>query len=312
MRIDSLPDQPFTLRQARSWGLSRSRLRTAVRARRVVRLLLGVYLRADVEATVELRARAAALVISPHSVVCDRTAAWIWGVGCHAYRELDGVPPLESYVLRGHDPTDRDGVHGGTRDLMPCDWVEVNGVKVTTPLRTAMDLGCGLSRRDALAAMDALMRVCGFTVAEMRRVLPRYFRRRGVLQLRELVPLVDGRAESARESWTRLEIIDAGLPTPEPQWWVHIDGVPTYRLDLAYPHARIAIEYDGEEFHSSDADKEADERRRTWLREHGWTVLVVDKDCFTAEAIAAWTGELRDLLREAQRVPQRWFIRVRR
>jgi hypothetical protein len=59
-------------------------------------------------------------------------------------------------------------------------------------------------------------------------------RRRGVLQLRELVPLVDRRMESRREAWTPLAIHDAGLPLPEPQVWSEVDGVPTYRLDIAY------------------------------------------------------------------------------
>ena len=77
-----------------------------------------------------------------------------------------------------HVPTDRPEVAGGTRDLMPCDWVEVEGVRVTTPLRTAMDLGCSMVRRRALAAMDGLMRKHAFTVIDMRRLLPRYFRRR--------------------------------------------------------------------------------------------------------------------------------------
>ena len=107
------------------------------------------------------------------------------------------------------------------------------------------------------------MREHGFTVADLLRELRRYVRRRGVIQLRQLVPLVDGRAESSGESWTRIEIVDRGLPTPVPQHWVHVDGVPTYRLDLAYPHARVAIEYDGQEFHTSPADRERDARAAT-------------------------------------------------
>lgn len=304
-----LPDHPFTTTQAREWGWSRTQLRSAIKARRVVRLLHGVYLCSDVVPSTRIKLRAAALVISPHAVVCDRTAAWIWGVPCHDHRELDSVPPVETYVLRGHVPTDRPEVAGGTRDLMPCDWVEVEGVRVTTPLRTAMDLGCSMVRRRALAVMDGLMRRHAFTVVDMRRLLPRYFRRRGVVQLRELVPLVDGRAESPRESWTRLEIIDHGLPAPEPQWWIHVDGVPTYRLDLAYPHARIAVEYDGAEFHSSLADRERDLARRSWLREQGWTVIVLDRDSFAPDAVDAWVNELRDALALAQRKPQRWFAR---
>lgn len=253
----------------------------------------GVFVSADTPDSPLLRARAAKLVISEHAVVCDRTAAWLLGCDVFRYAELDRIPPLESYVLRGHDPTDRPECNGGTRDLWPCDWFEMEGLRVTTPARTATDLGCKLSRREALAAMDALMRGYGFTVQDLVRLLPRYFRRRGVIQLRQLVRLVDGRAESSGESWTRLEIADHGLPLPEPQHWVSVNGVPTYRLDLAYPHARIAIEYDGEEFHSSPEARERDRARRLWLRAHGWTVIVVTKESFTDEAIRAWIGELR-------------------
>jgi hypothetical protein len=139
----------------------------------------------------------------------------------------------------------------------------------------------------------------GITRVEMVAQLPRYFRRRGVVQLRQLVPLADPRAESQPESWTRLEIIDAGLPWPKPQHWVVYQGRELFRLDLAYPHARIAVEYDGEEFHTTPEQREADRLRRRWLRDHGWTVIVVDKNSFAPEALAAWLNELRTALRLA-------------
>jgi hypothetical protein len=293
-QIDELlPPIPFTRSQAEAAGVHRCRLKAAVANRQIRRLLRNVYVSTSVPDSTLLRAQAARLVISKQSVLCDRTAAWVHRVDALRFRELDVIPPLESYVLRGHDPTDRPECDGGTRDLLPCDWLEIEGVKVTTPLRTAMDLGCKLRRREALAAMDALMRLYGFTLADMVRLLPRFFRRRGVIQLRELVPLVDGRAESAGESWTRLELVDHGLPMPEPQHWICVDGVPTYRLDLAYPHARVVVEYDGEEFHTGPEARERDRQRRKWLRDHGWTVIVVTKESFTDEAISEWIGEVR-------------------
>lgn len=307
MEIDRFPTKPFTMAAAKACGISPSRVRRAVRQRLVVMVLRGVYLRSDVELTTEVKLAAAALVISRHAVACDRTAAWVWGVSVFEYAELDTAPPLETYVLRGHNATDRPEVRGGVRDLMPGDWVEISGVKVTTPLRTALDLGCKLNRRPALAAMDALMRAHGFTHEEMRRLAVRFFRRRGVVQLRELIPLVDPRAESQPESWTRLELIDHDLPTPEPQYWIVIGGVPTYRLDLAYPHARVAIEYNGEEFHSSVEDQQADERRREWLETHGWTVIVVTKASFSDAALARWIGEVRAALVEARRPRRRIY-----
>ena len=170
----------------------------------------------------------------------------------------------------------------------------MSGIRVTTPVRTAVDLACGLRRREALAALDAMARECGVTVAAMNALLRRYRRRRGVIQARELVQLADPRSESSGESWTRLEIHDHGLPAPVPQYWVTVDGRPTYRLDLAYPHARVAVEYDGEEFHSTLRQRQHDEERREWLRRHGWHVIVVTKHSFSPDALAAWTDELRD------------------
>ena len=305
----NFPDHPFTLTAARNLGISRGRISSALKQRVVVRLFHGVYVRADVELSMVARAAAAALVMSPHSVVCDRTAAWIWGVECFMLRELDVVPPLETFTLRGHRAPNREQVRGGERDLAPDDYVTVAGVRLTTPLRTALDLGCRLNRRDALAAIEAIMRAHGLVAFDLIRCLPRFAGRRGVVQLRELLALADHRSESPGESWTRLEIIDHGLSRPEVQWWVYEAGRPKYRLDLAYPRAKIAIEYNGEDNHTSDEDVAADAERRAWLESRGWTVIVIDKHCFTEEALARWIGQIRDLLADAQTPPRRHYPR---
>ncbi len=294
---DAFPDQPFTTAQSVAAGVPDHVLRQSLATGEVRRVLRGVYVLGALPDTVLLRARAARLVVSPHSVLCDRTAAWIHGCEVFDYRELDLVPPLESYVLRGKDPTDRPECAGGTRDLLPVDWTEVGGVRVTTPLRTAADLACKLPRRQAVAAGDALMRRHGFTTADLVDLLERrYRRRRGVRRARESAPIMNPAAESQAESWVRVVMHDHGLPPPVLQHWVAVDGVSTYRLDLAYPHAKVAIEYNGEEFHSSPADREADRIRLEWLRAHGWTVIVLTKDDFTPEAIDRWIGEIRNAL----------------
>lgn len=294
---DVFPDEPFTADLARSLGITKARLDAALLEGELVRPLRGVYLRAGTELTVPVRARAARLVLNPTSVLVDRMAAWLWGVDCFRYAELDGTPALETCVLRGHQASERDGVDGVTRDLLPEDWVEVAGVRVTTPLRTAADLGCRLWAPHALGAMDALMRAHGFTQQDLQRLLRRYRRRRGVVQLRTLVALVDPRAESQPESWTRWFIVDDGLPCPEPQVWVVVEG-EWVRLDLAHPRARILVEYDGEEFHTSPEDREHDEKRRDALRRAGWVVIVVDRGGLTATGRHGWLRELREALRE--------------
>ena len=310
MNPTPFPTHPFTMSVTRELGIPRRQVAAGVRNGVLVRLFRNVYVDARSELTVEQRTYAASLVISRHSVICDRTAAWIWGVDCFRWRELDVAPPLESLTTRGHRASARAEIRSGERDLNPTDYVIVGGVRVTTPLRTALDLGCRLSRRDALAAIDALMRAQHLTTGQLVAGLTQFAGRRGVVQLRELVALADGRAESQGESWTRIEIHDHGLPRPEPQWWVCVEGVPTFRLDLAYPRARIAIEYDGEEFHSSPEDKQADTDRRAWLERHGWVVIVVDKNSFTDKALEAWIEEVRLALAEAHRPPIRRFVRA--
>jgi Transcriptional regulator, AbiEi antitoxin/Protein of unknown function (DUF559) len=296
--VDEFPTRPFTTADARELGRSEKQLGAAVRHGVLRRMLRGVYLRADQPDTVEVRAACAALVIAAGSVVRDRSAAWIHGVDVFTHPEHEVLPPIETCVGRFKAPSDRGGVDGGTRDLAPEDVMVIHGVAVTTPLRTALDLGCNLRRRDALAALDQFMRDFDFTRDQYAAGAVRFFRRRGVVQLRQLIPLAGPRAESPRESWTRLAIIDAGLPVPEAQFWVEIDGAPTYRVDLAYPRHRIAIEYDGEEFHDRTPEqRQHDEERRAWLEANGWTVIVVRRGDFTGAGLDRWLQALRAALR---------------
>jgi hypothetical protein len=289
---DLLPPAPFTALQARDLGISRSRLRAMVEARAVRRVLTGVYAGADEPDTIELRCRAARLVTAPHVVLCDRTAAWIWGIDTFDYRELEMLPPLETWALRGRGRVTRRGCSGGARDLSPDDIVEVEGLQVTTPVRTSLDLACRLSPRAGLATVDAFMRTHDLTHDELQRGLLKFRGRRGVVQARALVSVADGRSESHGESWVRLAIIEAGLPVPELQWWVDVDGVPAYRLDLAYPKHKIAIEYDGVAFHTTSEQRAADKERRKWLEDHGWTVIVVKRWMLTNAAITEWTDRI--------------------
>lgn len=293
-----LPTRPFRSADIAELGITRHRLRTLLKTGRVRRVLQGVYVDAALDDSVELRAQAIAIVTPANHVVCDRTAAWIHGVDILISSELDVLPPVETCAVGSGKASRRAGVSGHTRDLSPRDVTTVHGVRVTTPLRTALDLGCRLTRKDALAAMDALCRAYAMTRQHLARELKRFRGRRGVVQLKELVALVDPRAESARESWTRLAIHDAGLPAPDLQHWIVVDGEKRYRLDLAYPGRRIAVEYDGFADHRRTKEQiERDVERRQWLHDHGWTVIIIRVGDFSGYAVDRWLDELRHALR---------------
>jgi len=302
----SLPDHPFTNSDLPALGLTRRRLRRLLTDGEVRRILRGVYAASALPDTMELRVAAVSQAVDRSQVVIDRTAAWLHGVEAFSLAELDREPEVETCALRWRSPSRRQGVDGRTRDLSKDDVVVLDGVRVTTPLRTALDLGCHLRRREAYAALCSFATLHGVTASVLAPALRRFAGRRGVVQLRELATLVDPRLESPREAWTFLAIHDAGLPHPKPQVWIEVDGVPRYRLDFAYEAARICVEYDGADAHERTEDQRRYDRdRRQWLRDHGWVVIVIRAGDFTGDRLDRWLGELREALRTAYST-RRW------
>lgn len=242
-----------------------------------------------------------------HHVFVDRAAAWLLGVDTYAWAELDLPLVPETCVIGDRRAARVIGVSGGTRRLSADDVIVAHGVELTSPLRTALDLGAVLRRGDAYAAMNALARAYRIFPADLVRELPRYRRRRGVVQLRTLAGLVDPRIESARESRVFLAIHDAGLPLPTPQVEVEVDaGGVRFRVDFAYERRRLAVEYDGSEFHAATPEQYArDRRRRLLLRDAGWETVVVTKSDFTGDVNDRWLRSLRERLAES-RTNRRW------
>jgi hypothetical protein len=304
-----LPSGPFLASDLPAIGLSRWQLDELVATGAVRRVVRAVYVDAAVPDSIALRAQCAALVAPPHVVVSDRSAAWLHGVDTYDLAAHAVPPDLEVVSIGPHDRTRREGFLGGKRALAPEDLCEVCGVLTTTALRTACDLACLRGRSAALAVLDAFMRAHGLTRADFEAVLPRFRGRRGVRQLRELVRHAIADAESPGESWTRLAIIDAGLPCPRAQVWVTVPGYGRVRLDLAYAELKIAVEYDGEEFHGSEEDRARDTARREALRRLGWIVIVVTKSDFTGEPLVGWIAELRCALAERRPVATRRYSR---
>lgn len=163
-------------------------------------------------------------------------------------------------------------------DIDPADWCIVDGVRVTTPLRTAFDIGRMQPPWRALGYLDALTRATELDTRDLARYADAQRRRRHVRQIRELAPLVDARAESPPESWVRLLMVRSELPTPDLQIVVtNRSGNPFVRIDLGYEALKIGVEYDGEDFHSSQEQSARDESRDASLRELGWTMIRVDR-----------------------------------
>ena len=262
-------DRPFTTAQARAAGVGSDALTVLVRGGYVRRLLKGVYAAAQLPDSRELRGRAVALVAPPGSVVCDWTACWYWTGVDRPGAHLE-TPPLDVFRLRGHERLRNGLVRSGERWFLPSDVVPLAGdVLVTTPIRTAWDLGRLTPKILAIGGMDALARTGAFTVDELVDEVERFRRQRGVVQLRTVAPLVDPRAESTGESGLRLRWVECpGMPPPELQIpIIDAGGQELYRLDLGVEELRLGAEYDGEEHHTSEEDRLHDRSRRTTIED---------------------------------------------
>jgi len=278
---------PFTARQAADGGLTRGRLRELVKKELVRPVLRGVYVDASVPDSTALRTRSLALVVPDGVVVSLRTAAWLWGVDVTALGAHLIVPPVDLMGPAGSAAARRTGVSGHTGPLGDGDVALRAGVWITNPARTAADLSRCLCRPDALASLDAMLRLPDLTSEAVTSELANFAGYRGMVQARELVALADPRSESPMESRTRLRAIDAGFPVFEPQVEVFDDmGTFVARLDLGREADRKAVEYDGDAAHSSAEQQVHDRRRRRDVERCGWGLAVVTADLVLGRGLA--------------------------
>ena len=270
--------EPFTAARAAQLGVNRNQLMTMTREGLLRRVFRGVYVDASAEDSLPMRACALQLVTPRTAVAIEELAAWLAGVDLLTRGGHIIPPPLTISQPLDCTRVRQPGVAGTRRMLEARDVEVLNGVRRTTNLRTAIDLGRKRSRPRALAALDALLRKGDFTHEVLMDEMARFRGFRGVVQLRTLAPIADARAESPAESAMRLIWIDAGLPTVTPQISIrNLLGVEIYRLDMGLPEIQYAAEYDGIEWHSSPEQRDRDRKRREWLRRQGWVIDVLGK-----------------------------------
>lgn len=273
---------PFTTATARAAGLDSKHLAALVDQGLLVRPLRGVYHGRHLPDSLDLRVACVRLVVPGDGVVTDRTAGWLHGSDVVLAPNDHLVVPQVSVFQSPGNRLRNAVATSGERTLAEHDVVEILGLPVTTPLRTACDLGRLLNRDAAFAALDAMARVGRFTVDDLIAEVQRFRGYRGVRQLRTFAPLADPGSESFGESVLRLRWYDAGsFPRPETQIAViRPEASLLARLDLGCREWRFAAEYDGEAFHGPEQQAH-DQARRDWIAEEGWTVEVFRrKDVF--------------------------------
>lgn len=245
--------------------LSRRRFNSAVNSGVLERMWQGVYCLG--EPTEELRLRGLDLSSGTVVPVCLGTAAAMYG--------FDTEDTVDLHVLNpaGGQIRSVDGLVVHRREEVPL--VTVDGRPVTPPAWTAVEVARALRRPRALATLDAALRSGTCSRAELWRAAVEQAGRRGIVAVRELIPLADALAESPMESEARLAMIDGGLPSPTLQYEIVDGNRELRRVDFAWPEYRVAVEYDGVDWHSEPDAMRRDRRRRAALEDVGWIVISI-------------------------------------
>jgi hypothetical protein len=171
--------------------------------------------------------------------------------------------------------------------------IRVAGIPVTTPVRTAFDIGRHLRRDEAVARLDALMYATPFSVEDVLLLAKRYPGARGLRRLRAALPLVDGGAASPKETWLRLLLVDAGFPRPVTQIPVSDGWRPVRILDMGWEELKVAAEYDGDQHRTNRKEYVKDIRCHEKLQRMGWIVVRVTAEDRKSDIIARVDDALR-------------------
>ncbi len=245
--------------------LSRSRLDRDILRGDLVKVWPGVYSREHPDTMIRLRGldlRAGVPV-----AICLGTAAAAYGFDVQNTGDLHVLTPP------GHQLRNCDGLVVHRRDGAPLTMVD--GRPATSAAWTAVEVARGLRRPRALATLDAALRTGTCDGRELRAAVSRQAGRRGIVAVRDVIGLADARAESPMESEARLVMHDGGLPAPELQYEIVDRNGRLWRLDFAWPDHRVAVEYDGFDWHSDREQFQRDRQKRAALNEMGWWLLSV-------------------------------------
>ena len=257
----------------------------------------GVYRLAVAPGTWEQSLLLAQLRQSSRAVASHRAAARIW--------ELEGFEqaPVELTVPRNDRRFDALSRVHESRDLESRDLTRLNGIAVTNPARTLVDLGAVAKPHLVELAVDDALRRGLTTVDRLEAVFGRVARRgrAGVGPLRQLLDQraeTLGRTESGFETRLLRVLLDHGLPAPVPQYELRDGATLVARFDFAYPERRIGLEADSERWHTSSRRFVEDRTRRARAESLGWRVL-----SFTWHHVTRQPRFIADTVRDTYNLP---------
>ena len=214
------------------------------------------------------RARGVALLLPPGAALGGHSAAAWYGAALSTAH--DPVLVVAPQKCSWDGPS---GVRVHRTNLRASEvTTTTDGVRVTRVERTAWDVATLESTVTAVCFLDAMLHQRQLTEAAL---MAEFVRRRGEWRCGraiDLLPLVDGRAQSPPETRVRVACARAGLPRPVPQFVVEEDGTWLGQVDLAWPEAKLIVEYEGA-YHFDGLQIVKDDGRYARFVAAGWRVL---------------------------------------
>ncbi|NOX23312.1 MAG: DUF559 domain-containing protein [Actinobacteria bacterium] len=262
----------FTLTQAQACGIPRRTI-TGRAARGVYETLYpGVYGIAGTDDSWHRSVIASVLSLPQPVAASHQTAAHLWGMAPQQPKAVEVV--TRRYRRRHRLPF----VVHESLDLLETDIVEIDGIPVTSAVRTVVDLGASAPPWYVERCLDNALRDKQLTAWDVRCFIARVARsgRNGIGTIR---PLVEDRlswnsiTESVLEDLFRSVVASSPYPMPDPQYeLVDVNGDLVGRFDFAYPASRALIETDSERYHMDSASFQRDREKQNRAQLLGWTV----------------------------------------
>ncbi len=248
LRIIAAHEGVFLRSEALGMGYDDNALRDSLRAGVIVRVRQGCYCFADVWATASpeerhlILARAVART-TPGDIVFSHTTALlmhgvaVWGADLS---RVD-VTRLDTGAGRVHKD-----VHHHVGRILEGDFVQVGGLKVTTPQRAVLEASCWLDTEKGLVVADSALHLGLCTPDDLAEAFEVINRWRGSQRLHVVLHLADGRRETPGESRGAHLFWRYGLPRPIYQYKVYDEsGRLVAIVDFAWPDHGLLGEFDG-------------------------------------------------------------------
>jgi very-short-patch-repair endonuclease len=252
-------DGVITLAQARRAGLSKHAVNRRVKAGTWLRCAPGVYFADDRPFTDSARVRATVWSYGHLAVASGLAAAWWHGLTRFA------PDIVEVTVPRNSNGRCRAGSRPRRRDLAPTDVVERNGLRVTALPLTVVEAAA--RRGGGAKLMDSALQR-HVELPQLWRAHLRNKGRHGSPAARRLLQAASDGARSEAERLLVKLLRDNGITG-----WKANYPVGGYKIDVAFPKQKVAIETDGWAFHSSQEDFQTDRERQNKIALLGWQVL---------------------------------------